>query len=479
MVSPRIAPGELSRLLAGWRSAPGAGYRALATALARAVRDGRLTVGTRLPSERELASLVGASRTTVTSAYAELRRTGYLESRRGSGSYAALPRSAPAPALWTHGLVELDAPAPVDLTCAALRAPAILLEAVEEAVTRLPGYLGFRGYDPLGLPVLRRAIAARYTAMGLATTPAEILVTSGAMHALDLCLDHYGRAGSRIVVDSPGFPPAAAAARAHGYVAVPVGVDVEHGFDVDAIVGAIRLSRPRVVYAIADFQNPTGHVLEAPDRTTLVAAAEEEGAVVLADESFRDLRLDRDLPPALASYARRPDSVLSIGSLSKPVWGGCRVGWVRGPASVVRELAALRSRIDISSPVLDQLVGVALLDRLDELLADRVEELAAARDALLAALGARAPGWRFTKPAGGLCLWVELDAPVSSALAAVAARDGVGIVPGTAFTGDATGERFLRIPFSCSPAELVEAVDRLVEARGRVGARVGQPFVLT
>jgi DNA-binding transcriptional MocR family regulator len=177
------------------------------------------------------------------------------------------------------------------------------------------------------------------------------------------------------------------------------------------------------------------------------------------------MRLDGPpVPPSVAAFDRGA-RVLAIGGMSKPYWGGLRIGWIRAGASVVARLAAIRVTVDMASPVLDQLVAARLLVRRDAVVAARRAELLARRDALLGALREYLPGWRCTVPSGGVCLWVELDAPVSSALARSAQEAGVRIAPGPRFGADGTMERFLRLPYTLPEADLVEAVRRLAQAR--------------
>jgi DNA-binding transcriptional MocR family regulator len=160
--------------------------------------------------------------------------------------------------------------------------------------------------------------------------------------------------------------------------------------------------------------------------------------------------------------------------MSKPFWGGLRIGWVRASAPTVQRLAAARVGVDTAGPVLDQLVGVHLLAMGDKVIADRREQLAKARDALLAATAEHLPAWRITRPSGGVTLWAELDGPVSSALARAVESLGVRVAPGPRFGVDGTLERFLRLPFTQPIAELVDGVRRIAAARydlDRTGAR--------
>ena len=150
--------------------------------------------------------------------------------------------------------------------------------------------------------------------------------------------------------------------------------------------------------------------------------------------------------------------------MSKPCWAVAD-RLVRAAAPVVQRLAAARVSVDLGSPVLEQLVAVRLLEQADDVVASRRAELVARRDALAAALRREAPQWHFRLPSGGLALWVELDAPISSALTRAVAPMGVRIAPGPRFGVDGTLERFLRLPFARPEADLVEAVRRLIAAR--------------
>src|SRR5690606_8263382 len=129
-----------------------------------------------------------------------------------------------------------------------------------------------------------------------------------------------------------------------------------------------------------------------------------------------------------------------------------RIGWVRAAGPVVQRLAAVRASVDLSSPVLDQLVAVRLLERADEIIPARRRQLLEQRDALVGALRDELLQWRFTVPGGGVSLWAELDAPVASALARAVEELGVRVAAGPRFGVDGTMERFLRLPYTLPPA---------------------------
>jgi DNA-binding transcriptional MocR family regulator len=424
--------------------------------------DGRLALGVRLPAERELALALGLSRTTVTAAYRTLRESGHLTSRRGAGSWTALPAGH---RIGTSGLWSpLDDDDVIDLGCAALPAPPELLDAVTAAAADLPRYLVGAGYHPMGVDVLREAVASEYTDRGVPTSPDQIMITGGVQHALDLVLRLLVAPGQRVLLETPTYPNALTAVIASRARLVAYAIS-EAGWDDDLLLTTVRDARARLAYLIPDYHNPTGHLMDSSLRERLPAAAHAVGTDIVVDESFVDLRLDGpEVPPAVATFDRAA-RVLTIGGLSKPYWGGLRIGWVRAATSITARLAAARVAVDMSSPVLDQLVAAHLMGMRDQVVAARRAELKNRRDTLVAALRAHLPEWRFVVPHGGLCLWVELDAPVSSALARAVEDAGVRLAPGPRFGADGTMERFMRLPYTLPEADLVEAVRRLADAR--------------
>ncbi len=455
---------QLARLLGRWqggRSVPD--YAALAATVRGLLSDGRLPLGVRLPAERELAQALRISRTTVSAAYRALRDSGHLTSRRGAGSWTTMPGGA---RVGSHGLWTPDSdPELLDLGCAALPAPAQLAGAAAEALVDLPRYLSGAGYHPTGLVELRGAVAEAYAVRGLPTSPDQIMITSGVQHALDLALRLLVPAGQAVLVESPTYPNALAAIVGRRGRVLTHGLQPESGWDAELLLATLRQNQPRVAYLVPEFQNPTGHLMEVALRERLPRAAHVAGTDLIVDESFVDIPLDEPVvPPPVATFDRHA-RVLSIGGMSKPYWGGLRIGWVRAAAPLVQRLAALRIGVDMSGPVLDQLVAARLLRYGDAILPARRDLLRTQRDTLVAALRAELPEWRFRVPAGGLSLWVELDAPVSGALSRAAESYGVRLAAGPRFGVDGTMERFLRLPYTLPADQLADAVKRIAAAR--------------
>ena len=450
---------HLARLLGAWRSS-GPAYASLARALRLLVLDGRLPLRTRLPGERELAEALGVSRTTATAAYAALRDEGFLASRRGSGSWTRLPADAGVPA----------APGPsgedvIDLSCAACAAPeGALHAALVAASAELPRHLPGPGYDVAGLPTLRAAIAQHFTRRGLPTSAEQVLVTAGALHAFTLLLRVLAGPGDRVVTEHPTYPAALDAVRAVGARPVPVPM-LRGGWDLDMLEATLRQAAPRLAYVIPEHQNPTGLTLPAADRERLVALTRASRTPLVVDETIAGMHLDGGEAPApVAALDPDGETAITIGSMSKAYWAGMRIGWIRATPALVRRLSAARAALDICSPVLEQLVAVALLADADAVLERQRAAARSRRDAFVAALAAHLPQWRVNVPAGGLSLWVELDAPRSTALAAIADRYGLRLAAGPRFGVDGAFERFVRLPFSLPEPVLQDAAARLAVA---------------
>ena len=454
------------RMLGDWRHG-GTAYPALAAALRALMVEGRLPPHTRLPSERALAATLGVSRNTVTAALDVLREQGYLASRRGTGSWVISPsvqEDRPDEPFPPTGNV-------IDLTLANLPAPADLVSLAAFAANALASELGGHGYEPFGLPATRAAVAAHLSSRGLVTEPGQVLITQGALHAWDLALRTFTRPGDRVLVETPTYPGALDAVRAHG--CLPVGVPVgPEGWDLALMRAALRDARPRLGYLIPDFQNPTGFCASADQRAAVARAARAAGVPLVSDESLAELWIDPgERPPSLAAVDPGT-GVLAVGSLSKPVWGGLRAGWVRADGEFVRRLAHARASQDVGSPVLDQLLAGEVLARLDALLPGRRALLRERRDALLEALASARPAWRLARPRGGMSIWAELpEGTATSALAARAIEHGVRVAAGPRFGVDGGFERHLRLPFTQLPERLVEAVRRLAAAEDGIGSR--------
>ncbi|HEX5567376.1 MAG TPA: PLP-dependent aminotransferase family protein [Streptomyces sp.] len=487
---------QLARLLSSQRAAERNGdradssgarrvptYRALADGVRLLVLEGRVPVAARLPAERELAAALAVSRTTVAAAYEALRAGGFLASRRGSGSWTALPAGNPLPSGALDPLPPDAAGTMIDLGSAALPAPEPwLTRALQGALAELPPYAHTHGDYPAGLPALRRALADYYTAHGIPTMPEQIMITTGAMGAVAAVRRLLVPRGERIAVEHPSYANVLQLLREEGARLVPVAMgDGLSGWDLPAWRQVLRVAAPRMAYVIADFHNPTGALADEEQRRELVAAARASGTVLVADETMSGLDLDpattARMPRSVAAFDPGGSTVITVSSVSKSIWAGLRIGWVRAAPETIRSLVAARAYTDLGSPVLEQLAVAWLLtdggqgasgrsgeSHWDRALAVRCDRARENRDDLVAAVRQHLPDWEFTVPRGGLTLWARTGGLSGSRIAEAGERLGVRVPSGPRFGVDGAFEGYVRLPFTVSGPVAAEAATRLAAA---------------
>lgn len=460
----RINGAAFAKLLGGWRTADD---RHLATRLAERtmllVRDGRLPIGVKLPAERDLATTLGISRTTVAAAYDTMRSQAVLDSKQGSGTWIAAQASCmdTVTTPWLPG----GSATHLDLSQAALPAPPEIAQlGLPYATREYPRFANAHGYHLLGIPELRAAIAHRFTERGLPTLPDEVLVTTGAQQALALALRCFAANGSRVLVDHPTYPNALDAIAKAGGRAVPIGFDGAV-WNVPVLRDTARTTEAHLIYLVPDFHNPTGQCMSDADRESVSEIAHRTATPLLIDETLTELALDEAPPRPLASFGRGGHGpVVTIGSVSKIFWGGLRIGWLRAPAELVSRAAGIKATLDMSTPLLEQLITTRLLRETQPIAARRRTELRTARDHLSQILRSRFPSWTVPETLGGLSLWIDLGRPLSSRLATAAPHFGVVVTPGSRFGINGAFENYLRLPYTLAAGDASEAVGRLALA---------------
>ncbi|MFL1999336.1 MULTISPECIES: PLP-dependent aminotransferase family protein [unclassified Microbacterium] len=446
----RISARSLAASLGGWRSKEPV-YEALADGIRLLCLDNRIAPRTALPAERELSAELRLSRTTVAAAYRSLRDTGHIESVRGSGSITLpLRRTDPGHRATGDETIDLQQASPPAWPGLA----GVITEVAAGAATLVSTV----GYDIVGRPGLRDAIAARYTARGIPTSPDEVMITTGAQSAIHLIASVLLGRADRVLIETPTYPHAADAFRRAGARMVGVPVTTSDGWDLDRAEQAFARTLPVLAYLMPDFQNPTGRTMTAQERAIIAAAADRSGTLVVVDETTSDLNIDRAVEPE--PFGRGED-LIRLGSLGKTVWGGLRIGWIRAEVELIRRLVSARAVHDLGTPEIEQAVAEALLPRLDEIAHQRAHLLRQGRDAVSAALRDRLPQWRVPAADGGVSLWVELDAPLSSGLVMAARARGLYLSAGSRFAVEGGYDRHLRVPFTAPAASLVSAVSIL------------------
>jgi DNA-binding transcriptional MocR family regulator len=453
-------------VLGNWAAGPGPLHTKLADGIRAAIERGELRIGTRLLPERKFAKQISVSRSTVFAAWDQLKREGWLESRRGSGTWVRLPDSVGRPGSGVDSMTSLrgifqrgDDSEPVDFTTAQLEGTQAIEDVLAElAAEGLGSLLARQQLSPQGLEELREVVAERFAQEGVPTRPAEILITTGYQQAISLVAALFVRAGDTVVVENPTSLGALDALRAVG--ARMRGVTVEdEGLVVDELVELMGTTAPRLVYLIPTFHNPTGSVLAGLHRRRIARLAGELGIPVVEDLSHATIRFEEP-PPPVAHY-EPGGPIITVGSMSKLFWSGLRIGWVRASEQVIARLGRIKTVADLGTPLLSQLVAVRLLDRYDEVVREREQQVPARRTRLEEGLRAELPDWEWTSPRGGLALWVRIPRGTAGAFAQLALRYGVVALPGTLLSVTDGHEDRLRLCYHLPPAMIDQGVDRL------------------
>ncbi|MCM2334389.1 MAG: PLP-dependent aminotransferase family protein [Anaeromyxobacteraceae bacterium] len=474
-------------------------FRQLEAALRRDVTAGRLPAGARLPSTRALAAALGVSRLTVEAAFAELRADGLVVGQPGSGTYVERLPPMPPPArgpeaAWPgwqrrlpRALTGAEGPGTPPAPAGAIRLDLGIgdpgLFPVEEFRAELQrtlrrGGAEALGYgDPAGHPPLRRAIAQVLTAQGIPARPECLLVTAGSQRAIGLVTTLLARPGDAVVVERPTYPGALELFRARGLRVVGAPTD-DLGLRVDALEPLLSRHRPRLLYVIPNFQNPTGACLPASRRRALLALAARHGVPIVEDDFVGDLRYEGRAQPALKALDPA-GHVVYLSTFSKMLMPGLRVGFVLADGPVVARLAHLHRLEELAGclPIQRALAGFVDIGRYRAHLRRACRTYRGRRDAMVAAAARHLGGEvAWLAPQGGLFLWLRLPPGCdAAALLPRAAASGVVFAPGEAFfPAPAEGRRFARLCFAGhEPDVLEEALRRLGSAlrahRGAAG----------
>ena len=469
--------------------------------LRRAIDAGRLPAGSKLSPIRDLARDLGVNRETVADAYRQLAALGFTESGVGRGTFvrggmsgrtggaprsdspasfgAAVPLSRAAVAATALPVVDYAAPA------GAARLERLVPDPssypLDEYRRAIDGVLRAEGAalldygDPAGHDGLRRVLVERLAHSGIETTPDDVVITGGSTQALAIAARALCDPGDAVTVESPTYPGLLATLVSLGLRVVPVPLAAD-GLDLDALEGALARGGVRMICTMPTLQNPTGITTDLTHRRRLLAIAARFGVPVLEDDFQHDLRSGVPTAPPLRALDRS-GLVVHVGTFSKALFPGPRVGWLVASPTMTAAATALKRAMDLTSSPLAQAALAQLcrsgaydrhLRRFTRALAQRHAQAAAALERHLPA------GSAFTRPGSGLAVWVTLpDAIDSLALLPAAKQRGVVYTPGTLFYPDARPSSSLRLVVG---AAAPDAVARGIRALGAAaGAALARP----
>ena len=472
-------------------------YLQIAAQIRRMIADGALKAGDRLPPNRELAQALNVNRATVSTAYAELEADGLIESHVGRGTFiTARPAAAhpskenvrPTSMAWNALFADQQRDTRLtDLLQTAQRKDTISLahglpsadlfplEEIRRCVDRALRKEG-RALLQLGLaggyPPLQEYLASQMAISGIAVNPDEVLITNGCQQSLDLIRRVLVGPGDEVAIENPTYPGAISifCGGDSRYLSVPVG---DNGIALDALEDILSRSRPKLLYVISSYHNPTGATMDMKARRRLLELAAAHRVPVVEDDIYRELHYDGPQYPSLKALDQY-GIVISINSFSKIGFPGLRVGWITAPRPVIERLNVAKQICDFHASMLSQ-AAIYEFSR-HGLLAKHIKRVKKAyaerRDAMMGALERYFPEeatWQ--KPQGGMAVWIKLPEVVNTnEILLYAAEQGVVFAPGEHFYSSLPERNRMRLCFTvAAPAEIEAAVKRLgVVIEGRL-----------
>jgi len=460
-------------------------YVQLRDQLRSLVHAGDLRPGDRIPASRELAQILGVHRTTVANAYAELEAEGLIQGHVGRGTYIkghgnGLKISPPAaPSLNGHDglrwellfaderseeiLTRLTAEAPEDALSFVMARPAPEFFPVEELQSCAQTALRREGHDILnlgasdGFPALKEALLDLLRHEGIAAKDETLLITDGCQQALDLIAKAFVRTGDTVLLENPTYPGASAVF--NGVRARCLGVSVRThaepgsalGIDLEALEATLAANRVKLLVLTPDFQNPTGTSMPLVSRRRVLELATRHQVPIVEDHIYARLHA-REERVASLKQLDRSNIVIHIDSFAKVAFPGLRVGWIVAPPAAIERLRLVKQMTDLHTDQLAQATLAEFLKRgLFQKHLTRMRKTYALRlQALDEALRQHMPeGTRWTRPEGGMCLWLELPPGFDASELMIHARErGVLFAPGRYFYVQSPLPNTLRLGFA-------------------------------
>lgn len=470
-------------------------YMQISSQIREMILSGHMAPGSKLPPERKFAEELGVNRSTILNAYRELKSNGYADSRVGCGTTVVkgmrYPDSSPdildpLPMPWEQLFSEsmsrssdttvrdlLKQASGRDMILFAAGASAQGLDSLEELlkvqqeVVREYGHTVVSHMPTEGYYPLRESICGLMGVRGITAYPSEVMVLSGSQQGLDLAARIFFDPGDVVFVEEPTFFCASQVFKTIGARVIGIPTDND-GMRTDLLTSMIERFKPKLIYTIPDFQNPSGMVMSLERRRQLLSLAYKHQVAILEDDPYGRLRYEgEDLPPLKA--LDRHGYVIYLSTFSKLLFPGFRVGWITAPAAVLNRFTMLKQNTDLHTSSLTQLIFYRFINKglLEGQIKRVIKENALRRDIMLDELErAAVRGMYWNRPKGGLYLWCRIPDGISQTrLLAKASEYGVAFVPGNAFYPNGPTGNYIRLNYTYPAPEVIgEGINRLAKA---------------
>ena len=466
-------------------------YEVLADEIAQSIRSGVMKPGDRLPSVRQASANRAVSPSTVFEAYYLLEARGLIRARERSGYYV-IDRAKPL-------LPEPEISSGPDGGSTSVDVSNLVFEVLESARARdvvpfgsaFPSPLLFplqrlarsmassvRAMDPWntvddltpGNAGLRRQVALRYLADGLHVHTDEIVITNGALEALNLCLEAVARPGDCVIIESPTFYAALQALERIGLNAIEVPTHPREGIDLDALALALERHQPKACWLMTNFQNPLGSLMSDEKKKAVVEMLAAHEVPLIEDDVYGELYFGSKRPVSAKAFDTR-GMVMHCSSFSKSLAPGYRIGWAAA-GKFTRDVSRLKLTTTLSASAPAQAALADYLEKggYDKHLRQLRHVLAAQQSAMIQAVVRHFPrGTKATRPAGGYFLWIELPGNVNTLqIHRQALSLGISIAPGPMFSARRAFTNCLRLnyghPWDARAEAAITTLGQLVSA---------------
>ncbi|MBF8984382.1 PLP-dependent aminotransferase family protein [Lutibacter sp. B2] len=452
-------------------------YRQIIEYIKKKIGNGDWTIGSKLPPQRELAEILEVNRSTIIEALDELKAEGLIEGKSGRGTiivnntWSLLAAINPPnwqkyidsgvhrPNLETIQLInklEFE-PDIVRLGTGELSPEFYPHEKMKKVLRNISNKIESLGYlEPKGLLPLRQIISEHLKKYGINVSPSSILIVSGALQALQLISMGILQTGSRIFVEKPSYIKSLHVFQSTGMKLIGLSMD-DNGIEPREIIKNKISKNKTLLYTIPTFHNPTGVVMPEDRRNKILELCEKERLPIIEDDVYRELWLDEPPPMPLKSKDMN-GNILYLGSISKTLAPGLRIGWLVGPEPVVERLGDIKMQTDYGSSSLSQWALVEWFSSglYEEHLSEVREKLRIRRQVALRALEKSFSDiavWK--RPKGGFYIWLRLEKKISmNKIFSMAEKDGILINPGYMY--DFSDNQSIRISYSYASCEELE-----------------------